>query len=67
MTPTTRLLLAAGLIAADLVAFAIPLTALGLAYVIASRPPGFLRWVLRLYGLDEHRLGRESGSGEAAN
>lgn len=33
----------------DLIAFAVPLTALAVAYVLLARPPGFLTWVVRVY------------------
>jgi len=45
-----RVALAVLVVAVDLVAFALPLTALAAAYVIVARPPGFLAWVRRLYG-----------------
>ncbi|MFN2425114.1 MAG: hypothetical protein ABR587_01560 [Candidatus Binatia bacterium] len=49
MTFSSRLALASVLVIADFVAIAIPLCALGAAYVIMARPPAFLRMVLRLY------------------
>jgi hypothetical protein len=42
--------LAVLILAVDIVAFAVPLTAVAAAYVIVARPPGFLDWVRRLYG-----------------
>ena len=41
MTMTQRILLAVGILIADLVAFFLPLTALLLAYVIVFNPPWF--------------------------
>jgi hypothetical protein len=49
MTWMQRFLLALALVAVDLVAVALPLTAFGLAYVILARPLWFRRWVDRLY------------------
>jgi len=49
MTWTQRVVLALALIAVDLVAVALPLTAFGLAYVIIARPRWFKQWVERLY------------------
>lgn len=53
MTTTERLLLAVTIVAVDLLVFAIPLTAFAAAYVIVARPPGFLDWVRRLYGVPQ--------------
>ena len=53
MTTTERILLAVIIVAVDLLAFAVPLTAFAAAYVIVARPPGFLEWVRRLYGAPE--------------
>jgi hypothetical protein len=44
-----RLALAALVIVIDLIAFALPLTAIAIAYVLLARPPRFLNWVLLLY------------------
>ena len=49
MSTTERLLLAVVIVASDLLAFAIPLTAFAAAYVLVARPPGFLAWVRRVY------------------
>jgi hypothetical protein len=49
MSTTERVVLAVALVLLDLVAFALPLTALAAAYVIVARPPAFLEWVRRLY------------------
>jgi len=51
MTATERVLRAVIIVAVDLLAFAVPLTAFAGAYVIVARPPGFLEWVRRLYGV----------------
>lgn len=50
MTASERVLLAVVLVVADLVLFAVPLTALVAAWVIVARPPWFREWVARLYG-----------------
>jgi hypothetical protein len=40
----------------DLIVFAVPLTALAIAYVLLARPPAFVAWVRYLYGgVDEGR------------
>jgi hypothetical protein len=44
-----RALLAVVVVLVDLVAFAVPLTALVVAFVILTRPPWFRRFVDRLY------------------
>jgi hypothetical protein len=49
MSGTQRLLLAFAILVVDILAFAIPLTAVAAAYVIAVRPAWFLRTVLHLY------------------
>jgi len=49
VSTTERVLLAVVVVAIDLVAFAIPLTAFAAAYILVARPPGFLEWVRRLY------------------
>ncbi len=49
MTTTERVLLAVALVAVDVVLFAVPLTAIGAAYVLIARPPWFRDWVSRLY------------------
>jgi len=51
MSTTERVLLAVIIVAIDVLAFAVPLTAFAAAYVIVARPPGFLEWVRRLYGV----------------
>jgi hypothetical protein len=53
MTTTERILLAVIIVAVDLLTFAIPLTAFAAAHVMVARPPGFLEWVRRLYGVPE--------------
>jgi hypothetical protein len=50
MSTAERVALAVLILAVDIVAFAVPLTAVAAAYVIVARPPGFLDWVRRLYG-----------------
>jgi hypothetical protein len=49
MSATERILLAVIIVAVDLLAFAVPLTAFAAAYVIVARPPWFRDWVRRLY------------------
>ena len=49
MNPSGRILLAVAIVLVDLVAFALPLTALVAAYVIVARPPWFRDWVRQLY------------------
>lgn len=49
MTLTQRISLAVAVVALDLVAFALPLTAIAIAYVMLARPAWFLNWVIRLY------------------
>ena len=49
MTTGERVLLAAAIVAVDVLLFAVPLTGLAAAYVILVRPPWFRRWVERLY------------------
>ena len=44
-----RIALAALVIVVDLIAFAVPLTAIAIAYVLLARPTRFLDWVLLLY------------------
>lgn len=51
MSTTERVLLAVVIVGIDLLVFAIPLTAFAAAYVLVARPPGFLEWVRRLYGV----------------
>jgi hypothetical protein len=48
MTMAQRILIAAVIVAVDLVAFALPLTALLAAYVIIFNPPWFKAFVKRL-------------------
>jgi hypothetical protein len=50
VSTTERVLLAVVIVAIDLLAFALPLTAFAAAYILVARPPGFLEWVRRLYG-----------------
>lgn len=47
-----RLVWAFIIVIADTAAFAIPLAALLLAYVLLARPPWFRAWVEKLYGPD---------------
>ncbi len=49
MTTSERVVLAVALVAVDVVLFALPLTALGAAYLLIARPPWFREWVERLY------------------
>jgi hypothetical protein len=44
-----RLVWALLIVVADTVAFAVPLAALALAYIVLARPPWFRDWVERLY------------------
>jgi hypothetical protein len=53
MAFSQRLALAVLVVLVDSIAFALPLTALGLAYVVLARPPWVLEWVVRLYRSDE--------------
>jgi hypothetical protein len=55
MTGWQRTLIAVAIVAVDLAAFAVPLTAIVAAYVIIVRPSWFAYWVARLY---EGRLQR---------
>jgi hypothetical protein len=50
MGMTQRVLLAVGIVAIDLVAFFLPLTAIVLAYVIVFNPPWFRNFILNLDG-----------------
>jgi presenilin-like A22 family membrane protease len=45
-----RLTLAILVVLVDSIAFAVPLTALAIAYVLLARPPWFVAWVRDLYG-----------------
>ena len=45
MTLSQRLLLAAGIVALDLVLFVLPLTAIFLAYIVLQNPPWFRRFL----------------------
>jgi hypothetical protein len=45
-----RVLIAATILAVDLVAFAVPLTAVAAAWVVVARPGWFLRFVDAVYG-----------------
>mgnify|MGYP001109103290 FL=1 len=45
-----RLIWALLVVVVDTAAFAVPLAALLLAYVLVARPPWFRDWVERLYG-----------------
>ena len=49
MTDTERIAIAVGVVAVDLLLFALPLTGLFAAYVILARPQWFRDWVDRLY------------------
>jgi hypothetical protein len=49
MTLWQRVAIAAAVVLVDLIAFAIPLTAIGIAYIVLARPTRFLDWVLALY------------------
>jgi len=49
MRTSDRLTWALLIVLVDTVAFALPLTALVLAYVVLARPPWFRDWVGRLY------------------
>ena len=44
-----RLALATLVVLVDLIAFAVPLTALVIAYLLVARPPWFVGWVRRVY------------------
>jgi hypothetical protein len=44
-----RLALAILVVLVDLIVFAVPLTALAIAYVLLARPPRFVAWVRHLY------------------
>ena len=46
---TERLIWALLIVIADAAAFAVPLAALLIAYVLLARPPWFRDWVERLY------------------
>ena len=48
MTLKTRLLLAAAIVAIDLVLVVVPLTALAIAYVLLANPPWFHEFARRL-------------------
>jgi hypothetical protein len=52
MRLANRLVFAFIIVIADTLAFAIPLAALLLAYVLLARPPWFRDWVERLYRTD---------------
>jgi hypothetical protein len=49
MTLSHRIALAFFILVVDLVTFALPLSAIAVAYVIVVRPRRFLEWVLLLY------------------
>ncbi len=49
MRTSDRVTWALLIVLVDTVAFALPLTALVLAYVVLARPPWFRDWVGRLY------------------
>lgn len=49
-----RLVWAFIIVIADTLAFAIPLAALLLAYVLLARPPWFRDWVEKIYRTDPH-------------
>jgi hypothetical protein len=59
-----RLALATLVVIVDLIAFAVPVTAIAIAYILVARPPKFLNWVLLLYGSPGNANGR-SKAGEA--
>lgn len=50
MTLSKRIVIAILIVVVDLVAFAVPLSAIAIAYVVLARPAQFLEWVLFLYG-----------------
>ncbi len=49
MKPYERYLLALLIVVVDLLVFAIPLTAIVLAYILIARPPAFKEWVSKVY------------------
>ena len=49
MTDTERIAIAVGVVAVDLLLFALPLTGLVAAYVVLARPAWFKDWVGQLY------------------
>jgi hypothetical protein len=49
MTLAQRLIVAALILLIDFLAFAVPLMAIVMAYVIVARPARFLQWVLLVY------------------
>lgn len=49
MRLTHRLVWALLIVVADTAAFAVPLTAFLLAYVLLARPPWFRDWVVQIY------------------
>jgi hypothetical protein len=52
--------IALGVVLVDLIAFAVPITAIVVAYVVLARPRWFLAWVARLYGESgSRRAGRD--------
>lgn len=65
MTMSHRVLAAALVVLLDFAAFAVPLMALAVAYVLVARPPGFLRWVIRLYEdhVEPPQVGRPANGG----
>jgi hypothetical protein len=49
MTLSKRIVIAILIVVVDLVAFAVPLSAIAIAYVVLARPARCLRWVVLLY------------------
>lgn len=50
MDLSRRVALSAAIVVVDVVAFALPLTAFAIAYVLVARPRWFLEWTIRVYG-----------------
>lgn len=57
MNRTDRILLAAAVVAVDLLLFVLPLTGLLAAWILIARPPWFRRFVDDLYAGDPVRDG----------
>jgi len=53
MSTEKRILIAVGIVALDLLVFAIPLTAIAVAYMIIARPKQIKEWVDKLYSDDK--------------
>jgi hypothetical protein len=49
MTLSKRIVIAILIVVVDLVAFAVPLSAIAIAYVVLARPARCLRWAVLLY------------------